>query len=286
MIKKKLIIGTANFKNKYGIGNSRVGISSIKKILKYTKEKKLNYFDTSEKYKDIISDMPENSMVNIKFFFNKKWENFDYALKQLKNIKKKNKKLNINSIMFHDTKILFSIMGSLIFKNLLILKKKKLFKKIGVSIYDYRELSFLLKNFKIDIVQCPFSILDRRLVISGWLRKLSIKKIEVHARSVFFQGLLVNDKLFTNKYFHKWHSKFSRWFKYLKMNGIKPVDVCLSYVLKHNIDKVVLGVDDINHLISLINFKKEKKLKKFSYMKCNNNLLIDTRKWTHIWKNE
>ena len=35
------------------------------------------------------------------------------------------------------------------------------------------------------------NIIDRRLELSGWLERLSDEGVEVHARSVFLQGLLL-----------------------------------------------------------------------------------------------
>ena len=37
----------------------------------------------------------------------------------------------------------------------------------------------------------PENILDRRLLESGWLEKLKKRNIEVHARSIFLQGILL-----------------------------------------------------------------------------------------------
>ena len=56
-------------------------------------------------------------------------------------------------------------------KNLLILKKNKYFKKIGVSIYDSKCLNYLISRYKIDVVQCPYNIFDKRIINSGWFRK-------------------------------------------------------------------------------------------------------------------
>ena len=48
----------------------------------------------------------------------------------------------------------------------------------------------------------------------------------------------------------------------------------------------MVGINDQNHLDSIINFKKVKNLKKFDYIKNDNKNLYDTRKWSHLWLNE
>ena len=45
-------------------------------------------------------------------------------------------------------------------------------KKIGVSVYSPDELEELISNLKIDIIQAPFNIMDRRLLTSGWMERL------------------------------------------------------------------------------------------------------------------
>ena len=46
----KLIVGTAQFGLKYGIKKKKITRNQLKKILNYTKKKKLNYFDTATSY--------------------------------------------------------------------------------------------------------------------------------------------------------------------------------------------------------------------------------------------
>ena len=58
---------------------------------------------------------------------------------------------------------------------------------IQIDIPEYHGLTF--NNFDIDIVQSPFSIFDRRLDSSGWMKRLTDRNIEIHVRSIFLQGL-------------------------------------------------------------------------------------------------
>ena len=50
-----------------------------------------------------------------------------------------------------------------------------------------------------DVVQLPMNILDRRFEISGWVKRLRNDHKQIHARSVFLQGLLLmNGKIDQN----------------------------------------------------------------------------------------
>jgi len=63
--------------------------------------------------------------------------------------------------------------------------------KIGVSVYDARELDGVLARWTPDIVQLPLSVLDQRLIASGHVAQLARLGVEIHVRSVFLQGLLL-----------------------------------------------------------------------------------------------
>ena len=75
--------------------------------------------------------------------------------------------------------------------------RKKLFqlkrfgvKRFGVSVYSEKEINNIIKLKKLpDIIQLPLNIVDTNLLNSKILRKIKNKNIEIHARSVFFQGL-------------------------------------------------------------------------------------------------
>ena len=63
-------------------------------------------------------------------------------------------------------------------------------KKLGVSVYSEKEINNIikLKNFP-NIIQLPLNIIDTNLLNSKILERIKNKNIEIHARSVFFQGL-------------------------------------------------------------------------------------------------
>ena len=116
----------------------------------------------------------------------------------------------VECILIHDIEILFSSNGTKIFHNLETLKKKY-YNKIGISIYDTNTLNYLTQNFNIGVIQCPYNILDKRILTTGWFDKLK-KGIETHVRSIFLQGLLVNKLVYKKKYFKKWRHIFRNWF--------------------------------------------------------------------------
>ena len=70
-------------------------------------------------------------------------------------------------------------------------KDKGYVKKIGVSIYNPAQFYKTLDIIDPDIIQFPLNILDQRFLNINF--SLFKKRIEFHARSIFLQGLLLND---------------------------------------------------------------------------------------------
>jgi aryl-alcohol dehydrogenase-like predicted oxidoreductase len=133
------------------------------------------------------------------------------------------------------------------------LKARGLVRKIGVSVYDPRILDDLHQRFPLDLLQAPFSILDRRLATSGWLERLARGGTEVHARSVFLQGLLLMSEAERPPKFARWSGLWRAWSQWLAREDLRPVEACLGFVLAYaDIDRVIVGVDNANQLNELL----------------------------------
>ena len=281
-IKKRLILGSANFSQKYGAENNKIHITEIKKILNLAKLNNINQIDTADSY---LKDSSIFRHIKKKFIFitkikpDSKWNCINYCEKKVKNQIKKLNYNKIQTLLFHDVKVLYSKSGPVIFNNLVRLKEKGYFKKIGVSIYDTKCLKFLTSKYKIDVVQCPYNILDRRIIETKWLNKLKKRGIEIHVRSIFLQGLLSNKNIYKKKYFIKWKKKIANWFSYLKNNHITPVEYCLNDLLKYDFDQIIVGINKCDNLREILNFKLLKNADKMVNLSIKDNKLIDPRKW-------
>lgn len=269
-LKKRLVIGTANFTQKYGAQPIKVNINQINKIFNLAKKNQIYEIDTADAYlknKTFFKKIDRKFKFTSKIIPNQKWSSLEFCQHQLENHFKKFNYNTIKTILFHDIKILFTNNGKKIFKNLESLRQRNLFDKIGISIYDTNSLAYLTSNFDINVVQCPYNILDKRVVTTGWFEKLNKLGIETHVRSIFLQGLLVNKFVYKKKYFKKWHNFFFNWFKSFNNLDISPIDYCLSDLLNHDFDKIIIGINSSNDLKKIINFKtiKKKKYDKFQY---------------------
>ena len=278
---KRLVIGSANFTQKYGADPIKLNYKENRKILKLAKNIGIYEIDTAKTYlkrKDIFLDMDKKFKFSTKIIPNSKWVSLEFCQKQLEDHFKSFSTNKIETLLFHDIKILFTKRGMKIFKNLEVLKKKKFFKKIGLSIYDTSCLNYLNSNYNFDVVQCPYNILDKRILTTGWHDKLKNQGIETHIRSIFLQGLLVNKSVYKKFYFKKWQKLFFNWFQNLENNNISPIDYCLSDLLNFDFDKIIIGINNSENLKEIINFKKIKKNKMINF-NISDTKLIDPRNW-------
>ena len=280
-LKKRIIIGSANFTQKYGADLIKLTYKENKKILNLAKKNSIYEIDTAKAYlknDNIFLKIDKKFKFSTKIKPDSKWVSLEFCQKQLEDHFKSLNRNKIETLFFHDVKILFTEVGVKIFKNLEILKKKKYFKKIGLSIYDTNCLNYINSNYNFDVVQFPFNILDRRILTTGWYDQLKNQGIETQIRSIFLQGLLVNKSVYKKNYFKRWQKLFFNWFKNLENNNISPIDYCLSDLLNYDFDKIIIGINNYQNLKEIINFKTIKKNKMINF-NISDTKLIDPRNW-------
>lgn len=176
---------------------------------------------------------------------------------QVANSLKLLKQPNIQGFLVHNSSQLIDVQGDEIWAALGALKTEGIIKKIGVSVYDFDELEILLKRYDFDIVQCPYNILDRRLETSGCLQKMFTAGVEVHARSIFLQGLLLMTKPQRPAQFNAWSQLWSQLDDWYLENEISPLEGCFNFGLCNDkISKVIIGIDTASHLKQIIAIKR------------------------------
>ena len=81
------------------------------------------------------------------------------------------------------------------------------------------QVDSLLSNFDFDLIQVPFNVFDARLTRDGQLSTLKNKNVEIHTRSAFLQGMLLN---FDNlpKHFKTWEKQFNEYQAMVKESGM------------------------------------------------------------------
>lgn len=279
-ITNKLILGTAQFGMPYGISNpidKKVNIFEQKKIFNLCKRFGINEIDTAYSYNFNLSTLPKNTiwLVNTKIEI-KKFSSKKRIINYLKKFKKKN--ILLNCVYIHDEENLFTKKGQYVLKILHELKKKKLFNKIGISIYDFNNLILITKNSKFDVIQVPFNILDKR--IEKYIPILRKNNINIQARSIFLQGLLLMKIKLIPEEFSVVKEYIYEIQKNIKLHKTSLTNYLLNFIDKHNyFNQIIFGIHNCNHLKKIINYKKMPKIyfPKFNMYKAK---IIDPRLWS------
>ena len=259
----RLAIGTAQFGMDYGIGSSpgKVSISEVKKILEYARLTNINMLDTASAYGQSEKALGELNVDEFKVvtktrhFTNLKINDDDLnALNHDFNKSLRDLKLDsVYGLLIHNADDLMKPGASKIIEFIQNLKKTYKIQKMGVSIYEHKHLSFVLENFDIDLVQLPLNIFDRRLIDNGMLKLLSQEGLEVHARSIFLQGLMLMGNSSRPRKFDRWDSLWKSWSEWLNDYKISPLEASIRYAMSFSeISKVLVGIDSINQLIEIV----------------------------------
>lgn len=285
-------IGSAQFGQKYGI-NSKEKIKSkeIKKIFKYLYlKKKKCYIDTSPTYGNaetligknlnkknkfrIITKTISSKSRNITDEFVKNLENsFFLSLKRLKQKK-------VYGLLVHNVNDLLKKNSNLLYNQLLIFKKKKLVNKIGISVYNRKDIQKILSKYKFDIIQLPCNILDQRLIKDGTLNKLKKKNIELHARSIFLQGLLFIDRKKIQKKFNGIIKNIDLLKKRINKANISTQAAAISFIKNlKKFNAIIIGIDNFEQLKNIFEISSKKLPFKTNDLFSKDINCIDPRFW-------
>jgi len=261
----KLALGTVQFGLPYGIANQqgKVPYHEVEDILQKAKSSGFDMLDTAISYGDSETCLGkigiEEWMVVSKLpaVPDRCGDIFEWAKDSVnKSLEKLNTK-SLHGLLLHRPQQLLEHNGELLFDALLKMKNRGLVQKIGISIYDPLELDNLCDRFDFDIVQAPFNIFDRRMIDSGWMNRLNEKKIEMHIRSVFLQGLLLMEPGSRPRKFDRWSTQWVHYDAWLEHNNLTSLQACLRYVLSfEKISKVVVGVDSKTQLQEILEAAK------------------------------
>ncbi len=284
----KIALGTAQLGLNYGINNSsgKPNHQEIESILNFALSQGINTLDTAIAYGDsetvlgrvgvdkfeIYTKLPSTEGVNGKNIESWVFENFENSLSHLK-------KNTLSGLLLHRPLELFDSNGPYIFKALEKIKEQKLVSSIGVSVYAPEELSRIIDDYEVDVVQIPLNIIDSRW--DELLAKLKNNSIEVHVRSVFLQGLLLMEPSKRKQQFPHCSVLWDNFDKWLSLNELAPIQACIGGVL-HNksVSKLVLGTEKLTQLREIVGITQNiAKIEIPSTIRSNDVNLLNPSNW-------
>ena len=189
----------------------------------------------------------------------------------------------VYGLLLHRSDQLLGPNGKELYQALQELKNSGQVQKVGVSIYAPSELEAITELFRLDLVQTPFSLVDRRLLTTGWLQRLNGDGVKIHTRSAFLQGLLLMPQAAIPPKFAPWSDLWKRWHKWLTDRDVAAVQACLAFPLSFpEIDRVVVGADSVNQLEQIIGAADSAPQVDLPDLQCEEENLINPVRWSHL----
>ena len=278
----KLALGTAQFGLDYGISNKigKTSIFEVKNILQTAQNANINTIDTAPAYGN--SEQVLGSTMNTNWNVITKTSQFISVNSVIANVKKSLQNLELKSIyglLIHNVDDIYQSNFSKLYQKLLELKQDGLVKKLGFSTYTPEQINNLLDNYNFDIIQLPINIFDQRLIQGGQLKKLKERGVEIHARSIFLQGLLL-EKVPQVNHFNPWQEHFNDYFSYLKNNKISKLSSALNFALNlTELDKIIIGVNNATQLQEIITHSQKNSNINYNNFAIEDENLINPALW-------
>lgn len=155
----------------------------------------------------------------------------------------------VYGLLIHNANNLLGPLGNVFWRTLEDFRARHLVEKIGVSVYTGAQIDRLLDRYPLDLVQLPLNVFDQRLIVGGQLAKLHRRGIEVHARSVFLQGLLLMPPDGLPKHLAHIARPLQRWQGFVRRHGLELVSGAIDFVRSQpEIDTLIIGVTGLPEL--------------------------------------
>jgi aryl-alcohol dehydrogenase-like predicted oxidoreductase len=286
---KKITIGTANLGDRYGFNKNRLSYNNFEKILILAKKNNITSIDTSPNYKNAFNYLKDLKIRNWKIYskinkFPKDLINLEeFILTTVSDNLKKSNLLMFEGLMLHWPWDLNTRNSRSVNRALSKLKFYKMTKKIGISLYSQFLKRDFLNLLDLDFIQCPFNLVDQTIVQNKLLNYIKKRKIEIHLRSIFLQGILLNSKLKNKKIFKIKSNLFKKIEEFKNINNANLLNINLRFIFSHDFfSNVVIGFDNFDNfeeVINIIKIKEKKKLISQNLLLSNDERIINPYNW-------
>lgn len=255
-ISKKLALGSAQFGLDYGVTNSsgRVSFREMSEIVGDARAHGIDTIDTARAYGSSEESLGRVGVSDFKLIT--KLPRVPESCRDVKGwifceVQDSLSKLGVTSLyglLLHSPADLLSESGAVLSATLQLLQEQGVTEKIGVSVYSESELQNFADVMPLELVQLPLNIIDAR-VDHELLSRLMSSGTEIHARSVFLQGLLLAKPQDIDSRFDPWRGVFTAFSTWCSEQGIAPLQACIAYVAHLDyVEKVVVGVENTSQL--------------------------------------
>ena len=185
---------------------------------------------------------------------------------------------SLDALLLHRPQDLTGAQGAELYAVIGSLMAEKMIHRFGVSIYSPDDLEGIIGTFDIHVVQAPLNVFDRRIL--GVTDQLSALNIEVHARSVFLQGVLIASPKDRPQRFEPWSEHFALFDEWVRSSGVSAMACCMGFALQQpGIAKLVIGTTSAESLDEIMTSIPNSVLEVPTHLQSSVEQLIDPRFW-------
>jgi len=288
MDRSRIALGTAQFGLPYGFANRRgqVGRAELTAILGRAQAAGIDTLDTAMAYGESEQRLGESGVAQWRVITKLPElpvscaDVAAWARTSVQGSLAKLKLVRLRAVLLHRPLQLLGPQGPALQAALFALKHEGLVEKVGISIYGPADLDALWHKFRPELVQAPLNVLDRRLLTSGWIARMNAEGTEIHARSVFLQGLLLMDAASRPAMFSRWQPVWDRWTRWLGEASVSPLRACLGLALSQpEVSRVVVGVDSLEQLEEILAATVDTNPLPPPELACTDADLLDPSRW-------
>jgi aryl-alcohol dehydrogenase-like predicted oxidoreductase len=290
----KLGLGTAQFGMDYGITNAdgRVPAHEVDAILQLAAAHDMEVVDTAPAYGDSESVLGARLLRGHRFKLMTKTlplrmrgrtesvaafvrSAFMRSLERLR-------QPAVYGLLVHDAEDLRGPEAEDLIGILFSLRNERLVGKIGASVYSGEQIDAALALDVADIVQLPLNVLDQRLLASGHLSKLKEHGAEIHARSLFLQGLLLAPPAAVPEHLAGARAPLERFTSWTASEHMTPAAAALAFAEQLDlVDHAIVGAISTAQLDELLRAHRHTSdgARRFSGLACDDLRVIDPSRW-------
>jgi aryl-alcohol dehydrogenase-like predicted oxidoreductase len=236
-------LGTAQFGSDYGVTNTRgkVPAAEVERILRFAAENGVHVLDTAAAYGEAEASLGSALWQGHPFRIVTKCpgrEAREVFLRSLERLRQD----SVYGLLAHHA----AELNKVVVEQLLDLKREGLVSRIGASFYTGAEILNSSALMTPEIAQVPVSVADQRLVLDGTLARMHSDGVEIHARSVFLQGLLLADP-------QRIPAPLRHIEAYAKSAGVSQLALALGFLAQvPQVDVALVGVTSVGELQAIV----------------------------------
>jgi aryl-alcohol dehydrogenase-like predicted oxidoreductase len=257
----ELGLGTAQFGLPYGISNTvgQTSFDEAREILLTARSQGIRYLDTAVAYGSseevlgrlatkksdwrIVTKLPTLPQALTDSAKICRWvhDNLTSSLRALRCQR-------VYGVLVHNALDAIGPYAAAIFEGLMKCVDRGLVCKVGASLYDQTQLKHVVTHHPVNLIQIPANVFDQRLMVDNTLLNLRQRGIEIHARSIFLQGLVLMRPEDTPRYFDPIRAHLARFRQVCEEQRVLPVVMALSFIRQLPVDVALVGVNSKEHL--------------------------------------